>query len=360
MHLCAQATVTCSSDEPPKEGTNLSWGDGSNRTVCTNISTSVNFFDLPVAPPPSTQSSGNTYTVWIRYTNGNSEPGDCNEYKTIQGCTIITDGSAFRIVFPTGTTMGDMILDGAFKIWVSIKKDGASTWEYWYQRVNGTGIYVLPVTWKEFTAKLNGTRVDLSWTVDTELNTSYYEVQRSANSGPFITLATKTALGTNGSPRTYTYTDLYPKAYNVYRIRAVDFDGKYSYSAYRGVRCDACETLPPPPPADCSSITINGTNAICGERETFTLSGLPSNSSGTTWSIYPSYAGQIESSNATSATVRRNGGGSLTLQAVINGCTDATKTRSKYVETGLPALGISIDNISYPYNATTYQLSARD
>ncbi len=100
---------------------------------------------------------------------------------------------------------------------------------------------ILPVNWLGFTAQKTGKKmVELKWTVANEINDDHYEVQRSANSSSFSTIATVVA---NNKPQ-YQYIDSKPfNTINYYRIKQVDKDGKYSYSSIAKISFDDSKIL---------------------------------------------------------------------------------------------------------------------
>jgi len=85
---------------------------------------------------------------------------------------------------------------------------------------------VLPVKFAQFTAKSVTAGVQLNWTIDAEENTKGYEIERSADGRNYAPIAPISATGA----RTYIYVDTKPLADGYYRIRAIDFDGKFGFS----------------------------------------------------------------------------------------------------------------------------------
>ena len=93
---------------------------------------------------------------------------------------------------------------------------------------------VLPVQLVSFEGKSTGKKTNLNWTVTKEVNTSYYEIQRSADGSNFIALgkvdAAKTTSG-NSAEKKYTFIDPAPlTGSNYYRLRMVDLDNTNSWS----------------------------------------------------------------------------------------------------------------------------------
>ena len=89
----------------------------------------------------------------------------------------------------------------------------------------------LPVKLISFSGRLNGTKVDLNWVTASELNTKHFEVERSADGRNFTKLATVLAKGNSNTANSYDLVDPVPmKGVNYYRLKIIDFDGKFEYS----------------------------------------------------------------------------------------------------------------------------------
>ena len=90
---------------------------------------------------------------------------------------------------------------------------------------------MIPVELASFTATANGKEVALNWSTATELNNQGFEVQRKFGSNDFATIGSVKGHGTTTSPNQYTYVDrlIDPGKY-FYRLKQIDFDGKFEYS----------------------------------------------------------------------------------------------------------------------------------
>jgi type IX secretion system substrate protein len=90
----------------------------------------------------------------------------------------------------------------------------------------------------DFNAELNSNKtVGLTWTTQQELNSSHFEIERSADETNWITLGTVTAKGNNASASDYGYTDESPlSGINYYRLKTVNLDGSYSYTNIKTIR----------------------------------------------------------------------------------------------------------------------------
>ena len=90
---------------------------------------------------------------------------------------------------------------------------------------------LLPLTWLSFSAERIDGKHHLSWQTGTELNTSHFVVERSADALHFEPIGTQPAAGYSTSRQYYQHVDAMPLyGFNYYRIRQVDSDGAYSYS----------------------------------------------------------------------------------------------------------------------------------
>ena len=89
----------------------------------------------------------------------------------------------------------------------------------------------LPLTLLSFTATANDGDAILSWSTAQEVNTSHFEIERSAGGINFSSIGQVSAKNDNTLTTNYTYTDGSPASGdNYYRLRMVDIDGKFTYS----------------------------------------------------------------------------------------------------------------------------------
>ena len=89
----------------------------------------------------------------------------------------------------------------------------------------------LPVTIINLKAQQQKSIIKIDWTSVTEINVAGYEIQRSSNALNFSTMGSLTAKGNGTQKVNYTFNDVQPMhGDNYYRIKAVDKDGKITYS----------------------------------------------------------------------------------------------------------------------------------
>lgn len=90
---------------------------------------------------------------------------------------------------------------------------------------------VLPVKLERFTAVLKeGNYVQIDWKTSYEQNTSYFEIEKSADGTHFVPL-TRVRTSNNLSGNSYSTKDVSPlPGFTYYRLKIIDKDGSYSYS----------------------------------------------------------------------------------------------------------------------------------
>lgn len=90
-------------------------------------------------------------------------------------------------------------------------------------KVNVTA--TLPVSLVKFDAKLNDKKVDLTWSTASEINNSYFSIERSADGINFNLLGTVNGAGNSEVLKEYSFTDHYPlPGKNYYRLSQTNID----------------------------------------------------------------------------------------------------------------------------------------
>lgn len=93
---------------------------------------------------------------------------------------------------------------------------------------------VFPVEWISFTATYEGRHARVSWATASELNSDYFQLERSLNGYNFYPVGRIQAQGTTSAPTAYEYLDR--EAHRLgskllyYRLKQVDLDGSSVYS----------------------------------------------------------------------------------------------------------------------------------
>lgn len=97
----------------------------------------------------------------------------------------------------------------------------------------------LPIELTAFNAECAGSLVSLNWKTASEHNNSYFSIERSADAQQFETIGrVSTRDGNSQLPQSYAFSDPQPlNGIAYYRLRQVDADGQFSYSAMVRVTC---------------------------------------------------------------------------------------------------------------------------
>jgi hypothetical protein len=96
----------------------------------------------------------------------------------------------------------------------------------------------LPVELIYFEAEVEEIAVQLRWATASEINNDYFQVERSSNGSDFQPVGAKIeGAGTTTEPLTYEFMDTAPlSGISYYRLKQVDFDGRYSHSDVKAVQ----------------------------------------------------------------------------------------------------------------------------
>ncbi len=85
----------------------------------------------------------------------------------------------------------------------------------------------LPIDLISFGAKQNSSGVQLIWTTATEINNSYFTLERSSNGTTYSEIGSVRGAGNSTFSLNYSYTDFSPlSGVSYYRLKQTDFDGK--------------------------------------------------------------------------------------------------------------------------------------
>jgi hypothetical protein len=90
---------------------------------------------------------------------------------------------------------------------------------------------ILPVSLVDFSAELINSEVRLSWTTAAEINSDYFEVERSSDAHEWQVVASVRGQGLSVTRTEYSANDEDPaEGVNYYRLKSVDLDGTFEYS----------------------------------------------------------------------------------------------------------------------------------
>ena len=96
----------------------------------------------------------------------------------------------------------------------------------------------LPVVLVGFTALLNNDKtITLDWNTQMEVNSSSFEIERSADGESWTAIGSVMAKGNSSVVTNYSFTDAQPLAgTNLYRLRMIDLDNSYGYTDVKVIR----------------------------------------------------------------------------------------------------------------------------
>jgi hypothetical protein len=98
----------------------------------------------------------------------------------------------------------------------------------------------LPVTWLNFNAHAIDDKVFLNWKTASEVNNSHFEIERSIDGFNFNYLGRVEGNGNKNTPSAFYFYDTKPMiGMNYYRLKQIDFNGDFEYSAIRQVKFES-------------------------------------------------------------------------------------------------------------------------
>ncbi|WP_299822038.1 T9SS type A sorting domain-containing protein [uncultured Pontibacter sp.] len=105
----------------------------------------------------------------------------------------------------------------------------------------------LPVTLTKFTAQVKSTTVVLNWETATEVNNDKFVVERSIDARTFEAIGSVKGAGNSNTAKSYTLIDKNPPYTMVYyRLKQIDLDGTFTYSAVVSVSLNGGMALKAP------------------------------------------------------------------------------------------------------------------
>jgi hypothetical protein len=105
-------------------------------------------------------------------------------------------------------------------------------------------------------------QIQLDWRTQTEENNHFFLVQRRTDEGDFETIGRVEGSGTSSQAVDYRFMDMspIPNAFNYYRLKQVDYNGKYEYSKIvsKFIVLDASKLYVYPNPVSSSTTIVTG------------------------------------------------------------------------------------------------------
>lgn len=187
------------------------------------------------------RSFGTTYLVVVRYTFKNGSTSDDEAFLWVNpaGSSEPSTGSA-NISILTAAASSDMNgADIGNVLWHNRSANnptgaidairvgfGPTSSDAWLDLNPGA----LPVEVSSFRAVMKGTNVELAWQTATEKNNRGFDVEKNVN-GAWSKIGFVAGAGNSNAPKSYSYTDASAKGASEYRLKQIDNDGAFTYSA---------------------------------------------------------------------------------------------------------------------------------
>jgi len=115
----------------------------------------------------------------------------------------------------------------------------------------------MPVSLINFNAVMEQSDALLSWSTASELNNSYFAIERSSDGLSFTTIGTVAGSGTSSEIKNYQFRDLNPlEGTSYYRLQQYDFDGSSKYSNTIDLNSTQLKVIVAPNPFE-NEITIS-------------------------------------------------------------------------------------------------------
>jgi hypothetical protein len=139
------------------------------------------------------------------------------------GLLALPDTDATFVNWEIGNYTGQDLLD--FNLWTNLNQNDTII-------ANFEMVNPLPVEWLSFTGEVRNGDGHLFWSTATEINSSHFEVQRTADGRSFEAIGEVPAAGNTNQQSSYQFIDnSKPEGKYYYRLKQIDFNGEYGYSA---------------------------------------------------------------------------------------------------------------------------------
>jgi len=134
---------------------------------------------------------------------------------------------------------------------------------------------ILPVTLISFTGHSQENHaVQLNWKTASEVNSSFFEIQRSHDAKAFESISRVNTSSSKGY--SYQFIDPNPRHNNFYRLKMIDLDATFAYSSIiniKGLNKQPSVRIGPNPSADILNINLPNTNLLQTKVEVFDVQG---------------------------------------------------------------------------------------
>jgi hypothetical protein len=212
------------------------FGYTGNASALANYSTPAN--EKWLITPQVTIAAGDSLTFWIRRSYSVAYPPD--------SLYVLVSTTNANLTSFTHTLMVIDVANGLANAWArlaaSVNAFAGQNVYIAFKHVNtdgngfnmddvAVGTQIVPVEFVSFTANVVNSSVELQWATATETNNMGFEVERKVGESTYQKVGYVGGNGTTTQSKEYKFIDagLVSGKYS-YRLKQVDFDGKYEYS----------------------------------------------------------------------------------------------------------------------------------
>jgi hypothetical protein len=240
------------------------------------------YVDLVSLQAPNGCKWGYNYKVNVEYTVEFSGPNQPASMWTLQGLVKCTDGTGTFSMSNTpvsnATSKTANIYRGESDCQTSTPNSVGCTEVDIY--IQGPGITYqtitcsgpLPIELLSFNAKYDGDNVNINWSTATEINNNYFVIEKSNDIFSWIEVGKVPGAGSSSIIILYSLIDLFPMSgISYYRLKQVDYDGKYEYSHIESINVDSNKEIKVYPNPFDNSLTIESSSLISNISVTNTL-----------------------------------------------------------------------------------------
>ncbi len=282
LTTCTMVTASGSSHPADYDNTNISstsvWAGASmntesasvgagNTTASTDnyddglgslVSSGYNTYDVPVSLNANQAGTTVYYRLWFDWNNDGNFANDLDgngNPATYAGSAVVTAVGTPVIVpvslkAPFGVSpnykqrlvVSDAPIDDVYRTEGSTYVLNIANGEV--EDYNVPTAIILPLTLVSFDAASNGCTARLNWVTASEQNTSYFEIEQSTNGTTWTTASKVTAAGNSQNGKSYaSFINLKEGVTNYLRLKMMDKDGHFTYSAVKTLRCNDSRSI---------------------------------------------------------------------------------------------------------------------
>lgn len=241
----------------------LSVGIQKNRNVSNGNELVIEYSEdgITYIPMPFTLPTGNNTSGWRSIILSDFLPSVSNlRIRFRQTGTLtqfrIDDVNISGIVYPEDTTKIELRNCSAFT-WDGISYDIDSVYIFKRKTYQGCDSIIavdfvkdednlgcaLPIVLSEFTAKCINDIIVIKWTTASEINNSYFELEKFSESiNKWLVIGTIFGNGNSNKKINYEYSDFNIEPINMYRLKSISYSGNIEYSKAIEIDCNVLST----------------------------------------------------------------------------------------------------------------------